>query len=233
MTLGGDAVIGALSKMLAVGLTAGAGSAWAGMVDVPVEVGVGPAFSTFTGPLADEQPFHTGLSISAAAVLDQEFLRANRRRVPRQYRAAVTSMGEARVGVIFIPDTIFISPGRGGTSIYGASWSPLSIGLPLIGGPSAGVSAKADAVLSAAWIHSPDEAIGTTWFLRPGLGIGVEAVAPLFGGLSIAAGWSSRFYPPQEIGGSPEEIVGLENSIWHEGQGALRLCYRFSYPMNL
>ena len=60
-------------------------------VTVPIDIGVGPAAQIWTGPIAQDQLVHTGVSISAAAVLDQEFLKKNRKLIPKQYRRSTFS----------------------------------------------------------------------------------------------------------------------------------------------
>ena len=88
----------------------------AGQIEVPIDIGLGPALATFTGPMSEDGALHYAISISAAAVLDQEFLRRHRNRVPQQYRSIVNSMGEARIGHAAVPDTLYISPNNQGTS---------------------------------------------------------------------------------------------------------------------
>lgn len=209
-------------------------SASATAVDVPIDIGVGPAAATFTGPMSEGGALHYAISISAAAVLDREFLRRHRNRVPQQYRSIVNSMGEARIGHAAIPDTIYISPNSQGTSVYGANWSPIGVSLPIISGNEwFDVGLNAELVATYAYISSVDDSIGKTHFFRPGLGIGGGFNLELFANFSVSADWRSRFYPPQKLGGSVVELGDLTGSVWHIGQGSLELHYTFPFRVNI
>ncbi len=206
----------------------------AAQVEVPIDVGVGPAMASFTGPMSEGDALHYAISISGAAVLDREFLRRHRNRVPQQYRSIVNSMGEARIGHAAIPDTIYISPNSQGTSVYGANWSPIGISMPLVSGNdwfSAGLNTEL--VVTYAYISSDDENIGTNHFFRPGLGVGGGISLKMFAGLSITADWRSRFYPPQELGGSFLQLGHVSESVWHIGQASFELHYLFPIMISL
>jgi hypothetical protein len=208
--------------------------AYAGQIEVPIDIGVGPALATFTGPMSEDGALHYAISISAAAVLDQEFLRRHRNRVPAQYRSIVNSMGEARIGHAAVPDTLYISPNNQGTSVYGANWSPIGVSMPLVNGNDwfkAGLNAEL--IATYAYISSDDEKIGTNHFFRPGLGVGGGVMLGLFAGFSLTADWRSRFYPPQELGGAFLELGDLSESIWHIGQGSIELHYKFPFKTNI
>jgi hypothetical protein len=143
-------------------------------------------------------------------------------------------MGEARVGHAAIPDTIYISPNSGGTSVYGANWSPIGLSIPVISGSdrfNAGLNAEL--VVTYAYISSDDENIGTNHFFRPGLGVGGGLMLNLFAGISITADWRSRFYPPQELGGSFLQLGDISQSVWHIGQASVELHYRFPFTTNI
>jgi hypothetical protein len=208
------------------------GSAKAAQVEVPIDIGVGPALATFTGPMSEGGVLHYAIAISGAAVLDREFLRRHRNRVPQQYRSIVNSMGEARIGHVAIPDTIYISPNGSDTSVYGANWSPIGLSMPLFSHNewfSGGLNAEL--VVTYAYISSDDEEIGTNHFFRPGLGVGGGISLELLAGLSITADWRSRFYPPQELGGSFLQLGHISESVWHIGQASFKIHYLF--PMTI
>jgi hypothetical protein len=206
-------------------------------VEVPIDVGVGPAAMIWTGAIAQDQPVHWGLSISASAVLDQKFLRKNRKMIPKQYRRQVTQMDEIRIGYLLIPDTVIISPKINDTGMYGVNWSPLSMGMPLVKKPF-DLKATADLMLTYAYIHSDDDDVGTTHFLRPGLGLGANLELPLGGRFFLSMSWRSALYVPQAVNSSLQDLGPIEDgdltqSIWHVGQGAAQLHYRFPYKTQL
>jgi hypothetical protein len=206
-------------------------------VTVPIDVGIGPAAMIWTGPIAQDQPVHWGLSISANAVLDQKFLRKNRKMIPKQYRRQVTQMDEIRIGYLLIPDTLIISPKVNNTGMYGINWSPVSMGIPLVNKPF-DLKLTADLMLTYAFIYSDNDDVGTTHFLRPGLGLGVNLELPLGGRFFLSMGWRSAFYVPQAVNSSLQDLGpitegDLTQSIWHVGQGAAQVHYRFPYKAQL
>ena len=203
-------------------------------VEVPIEIGLGPTALMWTGPIAQDQVVHYGISVSAAAVLDKKFLKQNRKLIPKQYRKQVLKMEEIRIGHFLVPDTLIISPKTHNTGMYGATWSPLTLQVPLSGY----FKANADLLLTYAYIHSDNPDIGNTHFLRPGLGLGLEFTAPLGDRFSLGAGWRSNLYVPQELNSTigslgPIETGDLSQSNWHVGQASVRIHYRFPFRTNL
>jgi hypothetical protein len=198
-------------------------------VEIPLNIGVGPAAYLIFGPVADDQTFHYGLKLHMAAVIDERTLRENRDKIPKQYREAVGQLGEARIGFIYIPDSLFISPGLN-TGIYGATWRPISFGLNILRKPRLGVDAGL--IATYAYIHSTTLS-SPTHFLRPGLDIKGELEIPILDVLLISLGWTSQFYIPQKVGGSIIEFGPIERSIWHIGQPFLMLHVRIPYKTSL
>jgi hypothetical protein len=223
-----------LSLLLALAIPQ---AAHAKKVAVPIDVGVGPAALIWTGAIAQDQLVHYGLSISAAAVLDKKFLRQNKKLIPKQYRRQVTQMDEIRIGHLLIPDTLIISPKTQNTGMYGVNWSPLSLNLPVVQKPF-DLKATADLMLTYTFIHSDNESIGTTHFLRPGLGLGANFEVPIGGRFYFSMRWRSALYVPQAVGSSLEDLGPIEQgdfskSIWHVGQGSAQLHYRFPFVTRL
>lgn len=197
---------------------------------VPVDVGVGPAAFAFFGPVFEDQPIHTGLKLSVDAVLDKDWLKKNQRRVPAKYRKYAKSLDEVRISPsIFIPDALIISPKLRDTGMYGATWKPLSLGVPLTSGP-ARLSVGAGLLLTYAYLHS--DTLPNTHFLRPAAEVGVDLELQLSKSFLVSLGWESAFYVPQELGGLglPER---LRDGIFHVGQAYLQLHVRFPYTVRL
>ncbi len=212
-------------------------SAEAKRVTVPIDIGLGPAAQIWSGPIAEDQLVHTGLSISAAAVLDQKFLKQNRKLIPKQYRKQVTQMNEIRIGHLLVPDTLIISPKIKNTGMYGVTWRPLNVGLPLVQ-KAVRLDTSAELLLNYTYIHSDLESIGTTHFLRPGLGLTGTLEFPLGGRFRASLYWRSGLYIPQKVGGGVEQTGPIEEgdltqSIWHVGQGAIRIHYRFPFTTSI
>ncbi|TVR02120.1 MAG: hypothetical protein EA398_08810 [Deltaproteobacteria bacterium] len=227
----------AVAATLLVGLGP-VGEARANPVTVPVNIGVGPTFYNITGPVARDQPWHFGLRLRVQAVLDQETIRANAGRIPARYRSMAMQLDEARISPFFwLPDALILSPKVDGTSIYGATWRPISVGVPLIGNPVR-FRLGAGALLTYAWIDSETLDARTTHFLRPGIDLEADLEIPFARSFLINLGWSSRFYVPQEVGGRIDAAPGLDgtpmdNAIWHWGMAYVMLNIRFPYTVNL
>ncbi len=205
-----------------------AATAWAGRktVEVPVDIGVGPAVFSMTGPVAQQQPWHTGLAMSVEAVLDNKTLRKFKKRIPRQYRDAVLNMDEVRISHPLIPRTLFISPAgwMSDTGIYGIGWRPLGVDIPWV---NDGVRFTTGIGLRFTWFYLHSQTLPAPMhFVRPGLDGQAELEVPLSERVLLSGGWTSMFHPPQPVGGGVFESGPLDESIWHVGQGFVKFHYR-------
>jgi len=198
-------------------------------VEIPIDIGVGPAANLITGPVYRDQPVHTGLVISIAAVLDKKRLRQLKHEIPSQYRSQVLQMDEIRISHFLIPDQFFIS-GRGwfggSTGMYGVGFRPLSIRIPLLKGP---FRFDVGAGLRATYAYLPSDTLGNTHFLRPGIDVKANVEVPLSETLLVSFGWNSQAYIPQEVGGSILSLGDLDSSMWHIGQGYFKVHVRVPY----
>ncbi|MFN7130797.1 MAG: hypothetical protein ACK4N5_01865 [Myxococcales bacterium] len=199
-------------------------------VTVPVDVGVGPAALLITGPVFRDQPVHGALKLSIAAVLDKEFIRKNERRIPAKYRKMAKGVEEVRISPsIFIPDSLILSPPVRGTGLYGITFRPFSLGVPLLSGPVS-FDLSAGLLLTYAFLHS--DVLPTTHFLRPGIDLQAELEFQLSKSFLISLGWASGFYVPQQVG-TFLSVGPLNDSMWHLGQGFLKFHFRFPYKVTL
>ncbi|MCA9537237.1 MAG: hypothetical protein KC620_00030 [Myxococcales bacterium] len=199
---------------------------------VPVDLGIGPAFHFITGPIQDDQSPHYGLKISLKAIITREVIEQNKSKIPKKYRGMASKIDEARFSPsIFIPDTLFISPRFENTAMYGISWRPIGLDLPLIKKPRLAIGIGLD--LTYAYLDSDLKALGTTHFLRPGLDAKAEFEVPITDSFLISVGWMSVFYPPQKVGGGIFTWGELDESIWHLGQAFVQLHFRFPYTTTL
>lgn len=203
-----------------------------GEVTLPVNVGIGPAAFTLTGPVADDQFFHPGLRIDVFAVISPELIRQNINRVPKKYRKqALGIKSELRYSPLwYLPESLILAPAFNNTGIFGVNFNPLSLSIPLSESPR--LSLSAGLLLSYAYIAS-DTLPSPTHFLRPGLGLKAEAEFPLSKSFLVSLGWQSSLYPPQEVGGAILEWGELDTSIWHIGQAFLLFHFRFPYTTTL
>jgi hypothetical protein len=211
-------------------------------VTVPVDVGIGPAGYLITGRVADDQPLHYGLKISVQAIIDQQTLRAHPERIPPRYRARALQLKEVRVSPsILIPDALIISPKLQNTGIYGITWRPISLSLPLVDQAGVRLVLGAGLLATYAYIDSELPEIPATHFLRPGLDLGAELEVALGPALLLSLGWSSGLYIPQELGGfglatqktGESASDALARSVWHLGQAFIKLHVRFPYTTRL
>lgn len=207
------------------------GSANAGKVTIPVDIGLGPAAHLITGPVQEDQTLHTGLAMSVQAIIDKKTIKKNAKRIPRQYRKAAKQMDEVRFSPsIFIPDTLFISPKVENTGIMGISWAPVGVGVPLI---KRGVRVSAGAELRLTYAYLYSDTLSNTHFLRPGLAPRLVAEIPITKHFLVSTGWNSQLYIPQAVGGPITEMGELEDSIWHIGQAFFKFHYRFPYTVQM
>lgn len=198
-------------------------------VTVPLDVGVGPAAYFISGPVYRDQPLHTGVKISLEAVLDRPWLRRNQAVIPRGYRKRALQVDELRISPsLFIPDALIISPKVRNTGLYGATWRPLGLGLPLLTGR---FSLKLQAGLLLTYAFLTSDTLPDTHFLRPGVDLGARLEVELTRSFLVSAGWSSGLYLPQELGGFG--VGKLEQSMFHLGQANLQLHLRFPYTTRL
>lgn len=198
-------------------------------VTVPLDVGVGPAAYFISGPVYRDQPLHTGVKISLEAVLDRPWLRRNQAVIPRGYRKRALQVDELRISPsLFIPDALIISPKVRNTGLYGATWRPLGLGLPLLTGRFT-LKLQAGLLLTYAFLTS--DTLPDTHFLRPGVDLGARLEVELTRSFLVSAGWSSGLYLPQELGGFG--VGKLEQSMFHLGQANLQLHLRFPYTTRL
>lgn len=208
-----------------------AASALAKKVEVPIDIGVGPAANLVTGPVYQDQSVHTGLVFSAEAVLEKKQLRKVKGQIPKQYRDMVMQMNEVRISHFLVPDQFFISPKGafgGGTGMWGIGFRPLGVNIPFVYEP--GFRFKVGAGLRLTYAYLPSDTLPSpTHFLRPGLDLKAEAEIPFSDTFLVSFGWNSQAYIPQEVGGSILAVGALDESIWHIGQGFLKLHFRFPY----
>ena len=114
--------------------------------------------------------------------------------------------------------------------MYGANWRLIGLGVPLIKVPRFSISTGLN--MSYAYLGG-SKAIEKTHFLRPGLDVTAGLEIPFSKSFLISVGWSSYFYPPQEIGGEIFALGQRDASIWHMGQGFLKLHFRVPYTVQL
>jgi len=224
-----------LAVLLALPLPALAGKKRKKSVTIPIDIGVGPAAHMLTGPVQDDQTLHWGLVLSVQAILDKKTLKKLKKKIPKQYRKQILSMDELRMSPsIFIPDTLFLSPKTTNTGMFGVSWTPVNLGMPIVKDPfrwTLGASLR----VSGAFIHSDGIAGaqgGQAWqmlFLRPGIDLGSELEIPFSDSFLISGGWRSQLHIPQAIGGSVDELGTLDSAVWHIGQPFLMFHVRVPY----
>ncbi|MCO4762153.1 MAG: hypothetical protein KC502_11655 [Myxococcales bacterium] len=216
--------------------------AQAAEVTLPVDVGVGPAFYHGTGPVFDGVTGHFGIKLSLAAIIDRALIRKHIKRVPKQYRKMALGMNEVRYRPsIFMPDSLLISPKVGSTGMYGVTWRPFGLSIPLSQG-AVNADIGLGVILTYAFIHSDNAAFAPTsgimHFLRPGLDIGPRVEIPVTDNFLVSFGWSALLYVPQKVGDQVFAIptfdeAGLQNSLWFMGQLWLKLHFRFPYTTHI
>lgn len=219
--------------------------AWATQVEVPADVGVGPAAYWYPIPLLENRGAvpHFALTLSIAAVIDQEFIANNRGRLPASYQQKAGRLVEARIGPsIFIPDTLTISPkvdALGGVGMYGVTWRPLGLNWLSVGQYDARTRTRSPVRLSlgsgllvtAMVIYSDLPAVPLTFFLRPGIDLKLTLELQPAKSFVLSVGGGGFAYVPQVLGGfgfgSFDRMVCLG---WF---AFVKFHARFPYSVNL
>jgi len=224
---------------LVLGLAIIPSSAWAKKeVTIPINIGIGPAAYYITGDIQNDQAPHYGLQIDLAAVINKKTIRENQGKIPKKYRKMATQLGEARIGHLLIPDSLFISPKTKNTSIYGVTWQPLSLNQPLL---NAWMKLQVGAGILLTYAHinrdipKSDTTLKsqqTTHFFRPGLELRANLDLPFSESFILSLGWSSGFYIPQTLGPSWGVSTGSD-SIWHIGQAYALFNFRMPYTTKM
>ena len=205
--------------------------AMAAKVDVPINVGLGPAIHQFNGMVADDQRWHYGLKLDLSAVISRDTIKKFRHKIPKKYRKMADRVGEFKYSpTVLIPDTIIISPKRDNTGMFGSIWRPLGLGLNFIDRPiKLGIGFGLN--LSYIYIYS-DVLKSPTHFLRPGLDAKAELEIPFSKSFLISVGWASHFFVPQKLGGSIFSMTPVKEGIWHMGQVYFLMHYRHPITVN-
>jgi hypothetical protein len=199
-------------------------------VEVPLNIGVGPAAYIVSGPVYEDQPVHYGLKINPAVILDRNALDRARERIPRRFRSALSQADEIQIRFLYLPESFFISPRIDNTVMYGATWRPIGFAYSFSRVPRLSVSAGM--LLTYAYIAS-DRIRSPTHFLRPGVELKAELTIPFSKRFLLSLGWASGFYIPQRVGGSVLSVAPLNRSVWHIGQGFVLLNVRIPHSTTL
>jgi hypothetical protein len=213
-------------------------------VEVPIDVGIGPTLLVPNPPLLLSQPAYAGVSLSIAAVIDQELIRKNAGRIPSGLRRAASSLNEVRYRPWFlglVPELLVISPqvdGLSQTGMYGAVWRPFGLGVSLLDEP-VHLSANAAVDLAYLFIHSSAYGGGSsssdsiTHFVRPGINAEIVLEIPVTDTLLFSTGWSSDVFIPQPLGAPPWDVAPLDEALWHLGGPFVKLHVRIPYTVSL
>ena len=200
-------------------------------VEIPIDIGIGPAVHQFTGPVQRAQQYHTGLKLSLAAIIDQAVIASQAHKIPKKYRGLAKKVDTVRFrpgALVFVPDTVFISPPQDDTGVYGANWRLISLGVPMLSILNVGTGLN----ITYAYLTGSDEN-PQTHFVRPGLDLTANVEIPFSRSFLVSFGWASFFYPPQAVGGDVFALGNLDESIWHIGQAYFRLHFRIPYTVKL
>ena len=215
-------------------------------VEVPIDVGVGPAALLFSGLVGANDRVLWGLKLNVHTIVDQALIRAHQDRIPPKYRRLAARVTEARISPsIFIPDTLLLSPPLPDIGMLGATWRPVSLSIPLFRRPMR-LDISPGLILTYAYLWvvprklancEPGDPgctalpVSSMHFLRPGLDLKAELEIPMTDTLLLSIGWTSQVHVPQVIGGSFTAVRPLDDAIWHVGQAFLKLHVRFPYRL--
>ena len=212
----------------------------ASAVEIPINVGLGPSLFTIPDSILKTKikPF-TGVNVKLKAIIDKETIEKHKDRIPEKYRKAVLRTNEVRIGYLYIPAHIILAPGddAGQPSIYGATWKPLSVDLPVKLGPAM-LSLGTELLFTYAAItettnsqnlQSTEKQKTTTHFIRPGLSLNSELEVPVSKSFLLSLGATAAYYIPQQLKGSDTS----RDPLWRIGELRATLNYRFPVEVSL
>ncbi|MFT7517992.1 MAG: hypothetical protein ACI9MC_000116 [Kiritimatiellia bacterium] len=207
-------------------------AAHASDVNVPLDIGVGPAVHWIPGAVGKEQGVHLGAVISLQAVVDRRTFTAN---APTKSRHLAAGAEQVRVNIApWLPDTIYLSPKLDNTAIWGASWRLFGVGVPFTSGAIRSgieVGPRITAMYVASDSLPTVEEPKGTFFFRPGVDVQAEVELELSDTVWISLGANSQVYVPQQIGGFGLGSKG--NRIWMINQAFVKLHFRVPYKIDL
>lgn len=234
-------------RSLVLGLVVWSLPGWAG-VQVPADLGLGPAGFWFFGPLTDNRGAvpHFALSFNLHAVIDQDWVRANQHVIPPKYRRLAEGVTEVRVGPsIFIPSTLYVSPpldALGSVGLFGATWEPLGLTLLRTGQASSRewnrsrgrLIVDTSLLLTYLFIFNTADlaSVPATHFLRPGLQLKATMLITVTERFLISLGGGAQVYVPQRLGAFLE-VGPLQEAVWLSAFAFLKFHARFPYEVSL
>jgi hypothetical protein len=101
-------------------------------VEIPINIGVGPAFFWIPGVVGRE--LHPGAKFDLYGVITPKILQEHKDKIPQKYRKYVNMENEMHITPIWlslIPNYIIISPGEE-SSVYGGLWSFIGLSINLV-----------------------------------------------------------------------------------------------------
>ncbi|MCL2261078.1 MAG: hypothetical protein FWC15_06975 [Fibromonadales bacterium] len=101
-------------------------------IEIPINIGIGPAFFWIPGVV--DRELHTGAQLNLYAVLTPKILQENQNKIPKQYKKYVNLENEMHISPIWmtlIPEYLVISPGED-NSIYGAFWPIIGVSMDFV-----------------------------------------------------------------------------------------------------
>ena len=132
-------------------------------------------------------------------------------------------IGEAQISHFLIPNSLFITPSRDGTSIFGVTWRPVGVSSSISLGPIR-LTFGTGLLFSYAYI---DEQVRTTHFIRPGIDVQALLSIPLHKNFIISGGGSYAAYIPQSLGDSDGD------TLWNVRELFVLFNYRFPFKANI
>jgi len=100
-------------------------------IEIPVNIGIGPALFWIPGVV--DRELHTGAQLELYAAITPKVLQENKNKIPKKYQKYVSMEDELHIRPLWlglIPKYIVISPGEE-NSMYGAIWSFFGLGINL------------------------------------------------------------------------------------------------------
>jgi hypothetical protein len=201
-------------------------------LDAPIEVGAGPALYWLPGQRTSQEAatLQYGATLRLMRILSERTLVEHRDDgVPANVRARASALGELHLRVtpldVLIPRHLAFSRSETyGHSMYGASWRLFTFAYVWI--PPTGAGTAVLSVSPAFSVYDLTLDDYHTWFVRPGVAVGLDTSFPIGERLRLGFGVDGQFHVPQRIGGGVLEVGPLNEALWFVGEPWAMLSVR-------
>jgi len=198
-------------------------------VEIPINVGIGPAFFWIPGVL--DREFHPGAKLELYAVLTPKILQENEQKIPKKYRKYVNMKEEMQISPLWmslIPEYLIISPGKE-DYIYGGLWSIFGLSINFV--KTEMIKLKGQLILPTItyiYTHAEKNAPDTQHLLGVGAMLNIENTIQFSENFLVSLAYGHDFNLP--FYNTYKEEAKTAEQRWFQ-TGILSLVFHFRFNM--